>query len=116
MTPTIGQTLWLHFTENRHNTEVRPYVVTKIGHKWLTVAKEGWPLVTERVAISDLRIDGGEYSSPGRAYVSKEAFEEEKAFQTAWDKLETYVRNNHRVPANLTLADIQAAIIALKVP
>lgn len=114
---TIGQTLWIYFTETwRQNPELKPYVVTKIGHKWLTVSQEGYPLITERVAISDMHLDGGQYNSPGRAYLSKEVYVVEQVLNATWDKLHKYVRDNYRVPDNVSLAQITAAIEALKIP
>lgn len=56
------------------------------------------------------------YSSPGKAYLSKEEYEEETALNGAWDKLQVYVRNNYRCPSNATLAEVKAACEALRIP
>lgn len=111
--PKLGDTLWLHFTENKGNT-LRPYVVSKIGHKWITVHIADAPHVTYRVAVSDGRIDGGVYSSPGTAYSSVEECEAVQAAKSAWSDLREAVRSSN-VPAGLSAETINQAIALLKV-
>lgn len=113
--PQVGDTLWLHFTIDRRDS-LYTYTVTKIGHKWLTVARIGYPQLIDRVAISDFHIDGGVYSSPGTAYTSFEAYETTVAKKAAWEAFQKFARDNYRLPANLSLEEIRAAMTALKIP
>lgn len=65
---TEGQTLWLVPSRYRHSGEPREVTITKVGRKWLTL-NNGY-----RAAVDGLALDGGEYSSPGVCYLTREAW------------------------------------------
>ena len=80
---TIGQKLFYVPANRYRRTEPHEVTVTAVGRKWV-VFKDG--NITERFAITDkcMMVDGGEYQSPGRCYLSKEDYETEQALTARW--------------------------------
>jgi hypothetical protein len=83
----VGQTLWLVFNGRGYGFPKTPfeYKIVKIGHKWLEVNNLHGH--AHRVAIATLAIDGGQYASPGSAYLSKEEFQAEQDAEALLKKL-----------------------------
>jgi hypothetical protein len=76
----VGQILW--FVPNRNYLgKPRHVEVTKIGSKWATLENG------ERIGINDLCVDGHGYGSPGRCYLSQQAYEIERETRAMWFKL-----------------------------
>ena len=67
-----------------------------------------------RIDKDTLWLDGGHYASPGRCWLSREAWEESKAIDAAIRRLHEQIRYG-RVDPGVTLADIQAAAALLRV-
>lgn len=79
--------------------------ITKIGRKWATLDDSPWR--PSRFNIETGAIDGGEYSSPGMVYPSREAYQAETARQQAWDVLMRALNPCHHLPpAHLTTEEI----------
>ena len=108
MTLVVGQTLWYvpSYGYRRDGHEVS---VEKIGRRWATLAGN-WG----RIDKDTLWLDGGQHSSLGRCWLSREAWEESKAIEAAIRRLEGKIRYG-RVEPGVTLADIQAAAALLRV-
>jgi len=102
-----GQELW--FVPSRRRAS--PYIATvlKVGRKWAELDDRGL-----RIDVETLWADGGQYSSPGRAWLSKEAWEEEVERNKAWDRFTTLLRHKYSVPDHLTTEDIIGMIRKLQ--
>lgn len=55
--------------------------VTKVGRKWAALDNG------HRIDVQNLEVDGRGYNSPGRCYLSREAYESEAARDRAWSEL-----------------------------
>lgn len=99
----VGQVLWFVHSDHRRRGGPRAAKVVKIGRLWATLD------IHYRVDIRSLWADGGRYSSPGRCYVNLEAYEQEQRLTEAWRQFHQDVSRQCRVPAHVTLEDIQAA-------
>ena len=99
---TEGQKLWL-VPSHRYMGEPREVTIVKVGRKWLTLNNG------HRAAVDGLALDGGEYMSPGVCYLSREAWEIEKALNESCSQLRRDVDMAHRVPDGLTVQSIHDA-------
>jgi hypothetical protein len=104
MNLTVGQKLWYVPSERRD----KPFEVTveNVGRKW---AKIGYRL---RVDKETLWADGGEYSSPGRCYLSEEDYLRELDFNATWTRFRMKVGNMYYPPSGI---DKSAIITARRV-
>lgn len=59
--------------------------VNKVGRKWAAIDMH------MRIDINTLAADGGNYSSPGQCYLSKEAYEAEVLLNETWDRFKDHV-------------------------
>ena len=96
---TVGQKLWCVPSQRRGS----PHEVTveKVGRKWANIGYR------DRIDIETLRIDGGEYSSPGTCYVSKQAYEDEIKLGQAWEAFRRSI--DYSTPKGITIERIQEA-------
>lgn len=99
---TEGQKLWL-VPSQRYMGGPYEVTITKVGRKWLTL-NNGY-----RAAVDGLALDGGEYASPGVCYLTREAYEIEKALNDAWSKLRRDIDMARRAPNELTVQCIHDA-------
>jgi hypothetical protein len=95
----VGQSLW-YVPSNRRDSE-RPVTVQKIGNRWAAI---GYSL---RIDLETLRADGGNYSSPGRCYLSEQDWTATKLADKEWNDLRSKMTWN--VPSGVTLENIKAA-------
>ena len=72
--------------------------VLSIGRKWASLSNR------ERIDIKTLEADGRGYSSPGKCYESREAYELSIETQKAWSKL--YNGLTWALPSGMTLEKI----------
>lgn len=63
---------------NRRNGEPSEIGVVTVGRKWIHL-QGGY-----RLEIGKRELDGGEYSSPGRVYFSREQYDSETAAERTW--------------------------------
>jgi hypothetical protein len=63
--------------ENHFSEEI----ITKVGRKWASFG------FREKVDIETGWIDGGQYTSPGKCYLSEEDYRKETALREAWREL-----------------------------
>ena len=66
----------------RGKPQPRTAKITKVGRKWITL--EDADRYPTRFDAKTHRIDGGQYSSPGRVYASKEEYRETTEKQDLW--------------------------------
>lgn len=74
----VGQKLWLVYTQRNRRDDGREVEVMKVGRKWAEVSRE-----RTRLNIETLELDGGVYVSPGRCYLSEQAYRDEQALSAA---------------------------------
>lgn len=75
----------LHVETERWHDCRGPCVVTKVGRVWLTIRHAGSPYARAcRVRRVGGALDGGEYMSPGTAWISREQFERHRRERRAW--------------------------------
>lgn len=71
-----GQKLVAVYSLNRRVPDVLDVEVVGVGRKWVTFAEPGrrWPR-SDRFDPADMTMDAGNYSSPGRVYLSREDYD-----------------------------------------
>lgn len=114
MSLTVGQKLWFVYSDRRRGNSLE-LTVTKVGRKWASTCSSGWP-ESYRINIETLRADGGQYTSPGRAYLSREAYEAELAVDTAWRNLKRWMDGAYSPPSGISIVDIASAAALLRAP
>jgi hypothetical protein len=97
---TVGQKLW--FVPYQRRVEAHEVIVEKVGRKWASIGYY-------RINIDTLKVDGGQYSSPGACYLSKEAYEAEIKLNQEWDAFRRLVDANY-APKGITIERIKEAI------
>lgn len=105
---TVGQKLW-YVTSNRRG-ESRWIVIAKIGRKWLTCEDCHCEI---RIDAETMAADGGDYSSPGKCYLSGEEHRQELLLLSAHDNL--YRKLSHRPYLGVTIEDVRAAAKLLRI-
>lgn len=103
---TVGQKLWYVPGSERRGT---PHLVTitAVGRKWISL-DDGYYRFEK--ADATMRIDGGNYMSPGRCYRSQEAWQVETALKAAWKKFrEDIIYETNVAPSGMTLERIEEA-------
>ena len=99
---TVGQELFASFGRNRHKNECT-MTISKVGRKWLELDDGRY-----RANIETLDIDGGQDSSPGKCYVSKQDYDDEVALTEAWASLTRHFPLYSK-PKHVTVEDIEQA-------
>lgn len=107
-----GQKLWC-VVDFRHGRNINPpsqneVVVRKVGRKYADLDSG------ERLILDTMTLDGGQYTSPGKCYLSKEAYDSAEGATLAWRHLKNAM-GGWKAPAGVTIADIEAARALLKV-
>ncbi len=86
----VGQVVLVALTGNsRGPVRLVERKVTKVGRKWVTLEHDTrFEREGER---GKFVLDGGDYSSPGRVYLSLQDYEDEEKLYTAWSLLRNVV-------------------------
>ena len=102
-----GDKLW--YVPNRGT----PCEVTvgKVGRTWFTV-REGF-LRNSRFRIDNGCQDGGQYSSLGRCYMSREKYEQKQELIRLWQVFTTATQNRFRPPPEIGAVAIRQAAAIL---
>lgn len=96
----VGQKLFCVENNWRRKASYKYIKIQKIGRKWLTM-EDG-----DRVDKNTMYIDGGKFSSPGRAYMSEEDYQLETQKNEAWEKLRSLIRSRC-TPEHLKIKHIE---------
>lgn len=104
---TVGQELWYVPADARDRGRSCTVRVRSIGRKWAQV--DGW---LGQINIETWFVDGGGYSSPGRCWLNREAWEAEQRRLAAWDELRG-ITSAFAIP-DVSEAKIREAIACLK--
>ena len=110
-----GDVLWFVADSHRHGERTVGYAVTvaKIGKRWATLDK---PMHRpERIDMETWEMDGGQYTSPGRCYASREAYEAHMALKAAWENFAKRL-SAWNPPDGVDLEWIEAAHERLGIP
>lgn len=104
----VGQELYYVPANRRYAT---PQVVTveKIGRKWAQLSNR------ERIDIATRRADGGDYSSPGTCWSSKEEYELAVYTQKLWQAFTDGVKAKYCAPETIGVSEILQAAAVLKI-
>ncbi|WP_156353185.1 MULTISPECIES: beta barrel domain-containing protein [unclassified Sphingomonas] len=110
----VGDRLWL-VEKLIRGTRESEVVVTKAGRKWASIADAERPSYERpRIDLSDLVCDGAGYTSPGRCFRSQAEYEERLRLAETWDAFRQRISSLYRRPNHVTLADIEAASVSLR--
>ena len=97
------QVLWYQpSSSHRHNFSGHTVTVTTVGRKWVQLS-DG-----HRVEMGQVSVDGGQYSSPGRLWPSKEACEAYRELCISWEDFSSRVSRG-APPEGLTLDQLKQA-------
>lgn len=99
LNPKVGDKLWCVLANRNGSYET---TVNKVGSKWIYFDRG-----LHRCDF-DGNIDGGKYSSQGKCYPTKGAYEAEIALNDAWCALKTKV-SDRRMPKGITIEKIRQA-------
>lgn len=100
MTIKVGQKLWM-VPRERYLGAPRFVTVTKVGRTWAHIDCHSY-----RVGLKSMKIDGGEYTSPGRCYLTKEEHDRELERERVWRELRKLVAEHHTPPEWMTTNDM----------
>jgi hypothetical protein len=114
----VGQTLWFQRTLNVRDSGSGEYVVvTKVGRKWVDLAKAAWPAQSYyKVVQGTTQVDGGAYSSPGRLWETKEACNAYVQVAAEWQALTVALSGTYAPPQGVTLEALTQARALLGLP
>lgn len=90
-----GQTLWFVPAYVKSGHEV---IVEKVGRIWAHLSNG------RLVDIKTMVVDGG-----GMCYLSQTAYQERIELEAAWSALQAEIRNQWKIPAGVTIDDINQA-------
>jgi hypothetical protein len=108
VTLAVGQKLWFVPSDTRYNKGPQECEVAKIGRKWAYLNWRGY-----RLDINSLRVDGGDYSSPGRCWLSVEEYESHVNSRAVWDAFRKAI-DYKPIPDGVTVEHIEEAARLLK--
>lgn len=103
----VGQKLWF-VPADRRNGDGCEVTVEAVGRTWAKISNQ------YRIDLQSLIADGGQYVSPGRCYLSVEAYREDVELQRAWCSFQNEVYRATVRPTGLTVAAIDEARRLLK--
>lgn len=101
----VGQKLWCAYNQRYNQNEFAE--VVKVGRKWIELSNR------RRADKTTLIIDGGQYSSPGKCHISKEAYEEDQERLCRWDEFRKKISSIYHCPDNVTIEKIDRALEVL---
>ena len=107
MSLAVGQELWFVHRERRSGVP-HAVTVTKVGRKWASISE--WGI---RIDIETMVADGGGLSSPGRCWLSREAWEQEEERQKAWGRLREFFNRRWSAPDGISIDAIRQATALL---
>lgn len=103
----VGQKLWF-VPESNYRTPGE-VTIMKIGRTYANTDLRG------RLNLETLREDGGQFSSDGRAYLSKEAWVAADGQKKIWRKIEQSMRHAWEPPKGVTTPDLIEVARLLKI-
>lgn len=89
----VGQKLWYVPNSSRDNQQ--EVTIQSIGRKWAKVCYVG------NVDINTLEVDVGNYSSPGKCYLSQEEYDNYMTVLIAWRNFTNKIQS-YNIPKGMT--------------
>lgn len=107
---TVGQEVFVVLNPYRGNLPSRVLRdrVLSVGRKW--VCLEG----SRRFDKEGMELDGKGYSSPGRVYLSKEAYEEQSLRGKLWREIREVCSNTWQPPKEVSVGELTKILWVLK--
>lgn len=93
-----GMKLWFIPSDIGTERKGRYVIIGKVGRKWAELVDMGNR--AKRVAVDSFHADGGEYSSPGEFWASKEEAEARVGLADEWERF--YRSLTHLLPRGMT--------------
>lgn len=93
--------------------EPKEFVVCKVGRKWATCAEPGCTRDAMRFNVETLAVDGGAYSSPGKVWLSLDAWRADRDARLAWAALRVKLDRTYSPPVGAEYVRIAARILGL---
>lgn len=100
---TVGQKLWFVPSHNERWSSQKEVTVRKVGRKWVELD------TGQRIEKGKRIIDGGDYSSPGSVYSSKQEYDNYVSLNNAWDDLRRTIDKRYSPPDGMTIEKIEQA-------
>lgn len=100
----VGEKVFYQIYTNRRESTLAPVVISKVGRKWVHF-NNGWH--QHKADISSLVVDGNGYTSPGRLWLSVEAYETHQEVQSEWSELRFRLERMYKYPEGMTPEKIQ---------
>ncbi len=94
-----GQKLFFVNTQRHNNPKGCEAIVTKVGRKWAELN------IGYKINIGTLWADGGQYASPGRAWLSEDDYDREQRRIAEWQDLKS--RLSHLPPDGINIETIR---------
>lgn len=105
----VGQQLYWVYDNSRMGSNGF-VTVESVGRKWIGIGRR------RRISAETMRHDGGDYSSYGRCYFTKEEHDAIVERGRAWSALQHLMRNTLGIPDHITTEQIRSAIALLEPP
>lgn len=106
----VGQELFVVFNRQRIGASLRSerLKIIKVGRKWLTLKD-----YTEiRADKETLELDGGDYCSPGRCYLSEEDYREDSRRTLLYSTIKNRIGHG-KPPSSISTELLQSFLFAL---
>ena len=105
----IGQEVYIAYYDSRNKSSNRYIPISKTGNKWITLAND------YRFNPEDMCIDGGEYSSPAKVYLSIDEYNEYEKRISLIRTLRNSLDYSRTISESVTSEDIIKAMELLKI-
>lgn len=105
MSYNIGDKLYFVYSDRRRG-EPQEVTITAIGRKWLSIDKSWIPRINKETLFAD----GGQYTSPGQCYLSKDDYERSALRAQRWDTLRAKISRTWDAPDHLDTPAINEII------
>jgi hypothetical protein len=80
-----GQKLFALYDHNVKSPTLEGITITKIGRQWVSFARDSYRYHADsRFNPNTMRIDGGNYTSPGDVWISEEDWKDDQLAQRLW--------------------------------
>jgi len=111
----VGQKRYFESIIGRQRSDDHYLIVTHVGRKWVSLSFALGEKTLYKVTIDSVHLDGGDYTSPGRLWESKEACQAFHKIKMEWASLKRDIEYRS-VPEGLTPEVIEQVRILLDVP
>lgn len=100
----VGMKLFFVFSRYSTGRNHREVEVKSVGRKWAQLSNGN------RISLDTWVADGGNYSSPGMCYESRQQYEEKCKVNTEWEWFRRLVNSHTSSPKEVTVEKIKQAV------